>query len=775
MTPEIDAIFLDLGNTLRILLKDETHQARARREVARLVGTTEDPDAFCAEIDRRYKVYRKWATAEWIEAPEAELWTRWLLPEYPREQIEPVATELTFQYRQSMGRRVVQEDGRRVVEELDRRGYILGIISNVITSREIPDWMEADGFTPYFKSVVLSSVCGRRKPDPAIYHEAARRAGVAPERCAYVGDNFARDVEGTRNAGFGMVIIMPDEEDRDVTPPEAQRPDRIIHSLTELLTIFPDRHPAHGATALAEAVCAAYAAGQTDYSLEPLVAVDGTGAPIGRIEDGDAVVFCCRRGEREIQLTEAFTEPGFSRFARRELHDLTFVILTLYHEKFHSLPVAFAPSQIGDTLGEVVSRAGLRQLRVAESEKYAHVTFFLNGGNSQPFAGESDARIPSPTGVAYEQVPELSLADVAETVTRGIGEGYDLIVTNFANGDVIGHTASRAAKLACAEVVSRRLGEVVEAALAADYAVLITADHGNLEEMTLPDDGPHVSHTTNPVSFIALDGRSAAPVRAVDGRLADVAPTVLHALGLPAPAAMEGRSLTPDHAWGGSRPVLLVILDGWGLGPRGEDDPIHLASTPAWDALLARGGWSHLAASAEAVGLQAGKAGNSEAGHMNIGAGRVVPQDDVRLDAAMQDGSFATNPVLLNALLDVQRRGRRLHLIGLLTERSSHGSIDYPLALLRMAADHGLADVCLHLIFDGRSTEPGSAPALLADLERRMAGIGAGKVVSGVGRGIALDRNGNYAKTRRAYEAMVDGAGTPYHWRAPAAAPARIG
>ncbi len=117
-----------------------------------------------------------------------------------------------------------------MVEELHRRGYILGIISNVITSREIPDWMEADGFAPYFKSVVLSSVCGKRKPDPAIYHEAARRAGVAPEHCAYVGDNFARDVEGTRNAGFGMVIIMPDEEDRDVTPPEAQRPDRIIHA-----------------------------------------------------------------------------------------------------------------------------------------------------------------------------------------------------------------------------------------------------------------------------------------------------------------------------------------------------------------------------------------------------------------------------------------------------------------------------------------------------------------------------------------------------------------
>ncbi len=303
---------------------------------------------------------------------------------------------------------------------------------------------------------------------------------------------------------------------------------------------------------------------------------------------------------------------------------------------------------------------------------------------------------------------------------------------------------------------------MVGAALAADYVVLITADHGNLEEMTLPDGGPHVSHTTNPVAFIALDPRSAVPVRTRDGRLADVAPAVLHVLGVPAPAAMDGASLAPGHAWGGPRPVLLVILDGWGLSPRRRTTRypslLPRRGTHCWRAC----GWARLNASGEAVGLQAGKAGNSEAGHMNIGAGRVVLQDDVRLDAAMQDGSFATNPILLNTLLDVQRRGRRLHLIGLLTERSSHGSIDYPLALLQMAAAHGFEDVCLHIIFDGRSTEPGSAPALLEMLERRMAEIGVGRVVSGLGRGIALDRNGNYAKTRRAYEAMVDGLGAPY-------------
>jgi 2,3-bisphosphoglycerate-independent phosphoglycerate mutase len=335
-------------------------------------------------------------------------------------------------------------------------------------------------------------------------------------------------------------------------------------------------------------------------------------------------------------------------------------------------------------------------------------------------------------------------------------------VTNFANGDVIGHTSSREAKLTCAEVVSERLGQVVDAALAADTVVLITADHGNLEEMTNADGTPHVAHTTNRVAFIAIDPRAPAPLRVTDGKLADIAPTVLAALGVAQPADMTGVSLAPAHVWGGCRRVLLIILDGWGISKEDDTNPIWLAATPMWDDLLRRYGYALLQAAGEAVGLQPGKAGNSEAGHMNIGAGRVVLQDDVRLDLAMQDGTFATNAVLLRTILDVKRRGASLHLIGLLTERSSHGSIDYPLALLRMAAAVGLDRAYVHIIFDGRSTEPGSAPALLEKLEHQVAEIGVGRVVSGVGRGLALDRNGNYAKTRRAYEALVDGVGTKY-------------
>ena len=240
MPLDIEAIFLDLGNTLRILVKDEVHQLHARQKLVELVGSDENPAAFCERLDSRYKVYRKWAFENLREAPEAELWTRWLAPEFPAERLTPLAVELTYLYRQSMGRRVVQRDGKKVVKELSKRGYTLGIISNVITSREIPDWLAADGYSKYFKSVVLSSVFGRRKPDPAIYLEAARIAGVEPARCVYVGDNLKRDVTGTRQAGFGMVIILldPAEADEELISVE-NRPDVIIYEFRELLDIFP--------------------------------------------------------------------------------------------------------------------------------------------------------------------------------------------------------------------------------------------------------------------------------------------------------------------------------------------------------------------------------------------------------------------------------------------------------------------------------------------------------------------------------------------------------
>jgi DNA-binding SARP family transcriptional activator len=207
--------------------------------------------------------------------------------------------------------------------------------------------------------------------------------------------------------------------------------------------------------------------------------------------------------------------------------------------------------------------------------------------------------------------------------------------------------------------------------------------------------------------------------------------------------------------------VLLLILDGWGIGKNDDTNPIFVAPTPVWDKLTRRYPCVRLEAAGDAVGLRPGKPGNSEAGHMNMGAGRVVLQDDVRLDLAMRDGSFYRNEILCRAIDEVKRRDTSLHLIGLLTEKSSHGSIDYPLALLRLAATNGLRQAYLHLIFDGRSTEPGSAPAMLDKLESQVQEIGVGQIASAMGRGIALDRDGDYDKTRRAYDALVFGAGKP--------------
>jgi 2,3-bisphosphoglycerate-independent phosphoglycerate mutase len=517
-----------------------------------------------------------------------------------------------------------------------------------------------------------------------------------------------------------------------------------------------------GGVELANAVRDCYAEGQTDYSLEPIILVDMRGKPIGRIEDGDAVIFCLRRGEREIQLTEAFVDREVGNFPRVNFEHLQFIILTLYHEKFKDLPVAFAPTKINHTLAEVISQANLRQLHVSESEKFAHITFFFNGGNNQAFDGETDIRIASPKGIPFEQIPELHLEQVVNELEHGIKEGFDFIVTNFANGDVIGHTQNPEAKIKCAEFIDEYLGKLVNAAIIEDYVVLVTADHGNLEEMYNPDGTPNVSHTSNPVPFVLISADSEETIELSSGNLSDIAPTILSILEIPQPAEMTGSSLIGGENKLQARKVLLVILDGWGIGREDQTNPIYLANTPFWDNLVKEYPHTQLHSAGKEVGLQAGKNGNSEAGHMNTGAGRLILQDDVRLDSAMQDGSFYTNEIFLHTIADVKSRHSRLHLIGLLSEKSSHGSIDYPLALLRMAKTHHVDDVYIHVIFDGRSTEPGSAPTLLMKFEEDIKEIGIGKIVTGIGRGIALDRDGNYQKTQRAYDALVSGIGKKY-------------
>lgn len=242
MNRDIEAIFIDVGNTMRIVVKDDAFQAQARQQLVTLVGAQESPEAFCERLNERYQVYRKWAKETLIEASERELWTRWMLPDFPADKIAPLAGKLTRLWRDRDGRRVPRPDVKRVVVELSRRGYCLGIIANTITETEIPDWLEEDGLTEYFETVVLSSKAGYRKPGPEIYLEAARRAGVDPARSMYVGDNPSRDILGARQAGFGMVIILMEPATLEKESPTGEnKPDLVIHSLSELLDICPAR------------------------------------------------------------------------------------------------------------------------------------------------------------------------------------------------------------------------------------------------------------------------------------------------------------------------------------------------------------------------------------------------------------------------------------------------------------------------------------------------------------------------------------------------------
>ncbi len=242
MEKEIEAIFLDVGNTLRIVVEDPQFMRAARQDLMALVGATQTEEQFFAILNDRWKAYRQQSKSTLLEACEKELWTRWLLPDYPPERIAPLAGRLTRLWRDHDGRRIPRPDARSTIIELDRRGYILGIIANTITETEIPDWMEADGVAPYFRAVVLSSKIALRKPNPEIYWEAARRVGVEPAKCAYVGDNPVRDVQGTQAAGFGLMVLFMEPATLAKEPPNIEvKPDYTIHETCELLDIFPPR------------------------------------------------------------------------------------------------------------------------------------------------------------------------------------------------------------------------------------------------------------------------------------------------------------------------------------------------------------------------------------------------------------------------------------------------------------------------------------------------------------------------------------------------------
>jgi len=288
----------------------------------------------------------------------------------------------------------------------------------------------------------------------------------------------------------------------------------------------------------------AYARGETDEFVQPVLFTADDGRPKAVVQDGDAVLFFNFRADRARQITRAFTEEQFEGFPRPRRIDLSqFVCMTLYDEKF-TLPMAYPPQHLEAILGQVVSGQGWRQLRIAETEKYAHVTYFFNGGEEKPFALEDRCLIPSPREVAtYDQKPEMSAHAVAdEVLQRIVTQQYDLIVINFANMDMVGHTGVLEAAIKACETVDHCIGRIVPAVLELDGALIITADHGNAETMREESGKIHTAHTTNPVPLI-LASQHQKTIGLKEGILGDIAPTILDLMGLSQPAEMTGSSL----------------------------------------------------------------------------------------------------------------------------------------------------------------------------------------------------------------------------------------
>jgi 2,3-bisphosphoglycerate-independent phosphoglycerate mutase len=306
--------------------------------------------------------------------------------------------------------------------------------------------------------------------------------------------------------------------------------------------LIVDGEAPYTAGSAAEALESAYARGESDEFVKATAIVDDRGRPL-RLNDGDVVVFMNFRADRARQLTRALTDPVFDGFPRARVPRLArYVTLTSYGDEFAHLSIAYPPQTVRNSFGEYIASLGLTQLRIAETEKYAHVTYFFNGGTESVYPGEDRIMVPSPRVATYDLKPEMSAPEVTDRLVAAIASGrYDAIVCNYANADMVGHTGNFEAIVKAVETLDACIGRVVEAARAAGGEVLITSDHGNAEMTHDPETGqPHTAHTLNvvPLVYAGRGGRMAD-----GGALKDVAPTLLTMMGLPQSAEMTGRSL----------------------------------------------------------------------------------------------------------------------------------------------------------------------------------------------------------------------------------------
>ncbi len=378
----------------------------------------------------------------------------------------------------------------------------------------------------------LLELAGREGMHNVYVHAFLDGRDVPPDNA---GEYISALDEKLAGLGFGAVATVMGRYyamDRDR---RWERTERAYNAI-----VYSEGLVAHSA---AETLAAAYERGETDEFVQPTVVLGPSGEPPPGVKPGDSVIFFNFRPDRARQLTRAFVDRDFNGFTRKNGHPgAHFTCMTLY-DKTIDAPVAFMPQELRNTLGEVLSQNGITQLRLAETEKYAHVTFFFNGGREEPYPGEERVLVPSPKVATYDLKPEMSAPEVTRVFKEKLAsDRYGVIIMNYANPDMVGHTGDFLAAVRAVEAVDTCLGEVVRAVQEKDGTLIVTADHGNCEKMKDEEGHPCTSHTTNPVPFILVGKRTAGYVLK-NGRLEDIAPTVLHLLGIPVPAEMTGSSL----------------------------------------------------------------------------------------------------------------------------------------------------------------------------------------------------------------------------------------
>lgn len=287
-------------------------------------------------------------------------------------------------------------------------------------------------------------------------------------------------------------------------------------------------------------VLESYKKGITDEFIEPIIVTDADGNPIATIQNEDVVIFFNFRTDRGRELTEVLSQKDFPEYEMEKL-DLYYVTMTNYDDTFQNIHVIYDKDNLNDTLGEVLEKAGKKQIRIAETEKYPHVTFFFSGGREEPFEDEMRILKNSPKVATYDLQPEMSAYELRDALVPELQKGdVDFVCLNFANGDMVGHTGVMEAAIKACEAVDICVKDVVETALANGYTTLLIADHGNCETMINPDGSPNTAHTTNPVPLILIDN----DLKTIhNGVLGDMAPTILELMGIAKPEAMTGKSL----------------------------------------------------------------------------------------------------------------------------------------------------------------------------------------------------------------------------------------